>query len=347
MTQVELIIQNKLLEGKDIGAVGEELLAELNSMNFNFEQHQKALYFLLHSGQYRKAFLLIRKWIGDKRKVPWAAFLQICHDNTIPPCEEVLNAIFEGAQEQHLESDLVRARCWDEFDSRFADLRAQKSNQRQVEYQQRVLGLKEKLNFLQAQRMLEEEEKLLQQLEKAFPDDDHIKNKRQEFRVRWAREILSKAQAERTDKKIEAATYETLSQDESNVLEILLEAAREQVAENPDKAYLFSIAFFQMDAFNCAYEILKDIPNSFHTDWLRLEVLLASRRYIECLDEVNRVEIRHADHAETLFASTYMRALALIGLGQISTAVALLKSILNVRPSYRSTAALISEWTES
>jgi thioredoxin-like negative regulator of GroEL len=99
-----------------------------------------------------------------------------------------------------------------------------------------------------------------------------------------------------------------------------------------------------MELFEQARKLLEMAPSTLAVDWLYLDVLLKCRRYAEGLDALLTLERRYANDPETTFAATYARAQALAGLGQVGAAAALLKSLVSIRPGYRSAHSLLLQW---
>jgi tetratricopeptide (TPR) repeat protein len=93
-------------------------------------------------------------------------------------------------------------------------------------------------------------------------------------------------------------------------------------------------------------EILAWAPAVPPNDWLRAELLVHARRFVEGLEHLKHLEVRYVDDPETSFAVSYLKAQCLQELGQKDAALEILKSIVRVRPNYRSAHALIQEWTE-
>ena len=63
-------------------------------------------------------------------------------------------------------------------------------------------------------------------------------------------------------------------------------------------------------------------------------------------EAVNHLEIKYVDDPETTFAVAYLRAQCLRELGQEAAALETLRSLVRVRPNYRSAHALILEWAD-
>ena len=109
-------------------------------------------------------------------------------------------------------------------------------------------------------------------------------------------------------------------------------------------AYNLAIGLYFIELYHEALQVIRRAPESSAKDWFYLELLLRCGRYLECLDEVNQIELKYSADPESTFAATYIRAQALWGLGQTGSAIELLRSIVDIRPSYRSAHSLLNEW---
>lgn len=99
-----------------------------------------------------------------------------------------------------------------------------------------------------------------------------------------------------------------------------------------------AIAFLFMGDYERALEALAWAPAGASTDWLRCELMLESKRHIEALEALNRMEIKYIADPESTFAVSYLRAQALFGLGQHGSALEIMQSIVGA--SARITAPL-------
>jgi hypothetical protein len=109
-------------------------------------------------------------------------------------------------------------------------------------------------------------------------------------------------------------------------------------------AYDFAVGLYVMELYHHAVEMIRLAPTGLAQDWFHLESLFKARRYLECLENINVAELTYSDDPETSFAATYLRARVLHGLGQTHPAKELLRSIVSIRPVYRSAASLLTDW---
>jgi hypothetical protein len=78
--------------------------------------------------------------------------------------------------------------------------------------------------------------------------------------------------------------------------------------------------------------------------WLRCELLLKGRRFLQLLDELDRWEASAANDPDQVVGILYLRAQALFGLGQTVSAIELMEMIASSLPGYRSAGSFLNTW---
>jgi hypothetical protein len=197
-------------------------------------------------------------------------------------------------------------------------------------------------------RLYDEESQALFKLIKLFPQDEAIREIRAGFAARKAREIIgSRKRVTQLERIEDYLSDEILSPD---VRAHFDEIERSLVAEahrNPSVAYDVAVGLLQMGAANAALESLELAPRTTATEWLRLEVLLETRRFVDALVESDRLEGTFGPDPESVFSARYGKARALWGLKRQPQAIELLTEIVRVRPNFRSAHALLLAWSEA
>jgi thioredoxin-like negative regulator of GroEL len=165
-----------------------------------------------------------------------------------------------------------------------------------------------------------------------------------QFEEDWARNVLSTHMATLQNEAFERTKTQPSTADEEMLEQFLQEGEKASYAHR-EFAFDLAVAFWFLDDYSRALQILVYAPPSQSAEWMRAELLFASRRYLEALEQLNTLEIKYIDDPENTFAVSYLRAQCLHGLGQNSTALEILQSIVRVRANYRSAHALMLEWT--
>ncbi|MFP5519030.1 MAG: hypothetical protein ACLGGX_03955 [Bdellovibrionia bacterium] len=202
--------------------------------------------------------------------------------------------------------------------------------------------LLEQVQTLRIQGLEEKEKELLEKLLRLFPNDSDILKKSEEIRQRSALEILEKyshrLQRQRTTRPVEEDT------EGAEGKKILLKEIEKISSENPNSRYDMAILALSLEDYELGLKLLENADSSEEILWLKQEFLLKSHRFVEILSDLVFIENNFANNPETFFATAYLRAQALWGLGQKNTAIEVMEGLLAARPNYRSGNSLLEEW---
>lgn len=345
-TFIELEIQNLLNEVTDLDEVGTRLIQHLESSQEHFTaEHINALARFLLKSQSPTLLIgfVLRHLENPSFAIPWPYFLEALSMMETTLDEKTLAALAEGIQETGGTEDAARAKNTPAVPE-IKEWRGNRKYKIHKDYLNNKRVLLDQLVTLRTQQLYEQEKYLLQRLQKLYPGDSEIRLEASEHRQRYALEILQKRSPKNRSVKLDHLN--TKEPDVDQALEALTLSLIEHAEKNPAMALDFSIALFMLDNFEGALEVLSFYEEeSISFMWFRLEVLLRCRRYVELLNEIARIEIILASDPETFFATAYLRAQALWGLGQKHTAVEVLEGLMASRPHYRAASALLSIWS--
>lgn len=352
-TPIESEINSLLKEFGSPLHVAEHLLERWRHNLLSDEEQFDCAQFMIAAGLYAPFFQHIGYLLESDRKIPWAQLAEAIGRSQIKPDSHMLDALFAGARQQESEAELLLSCQLDIWDRRFAGRRAELRGEHAVNVEARKAQLLEKLQFMRANRLLEQEAAILEELRRIFPDDEAFAAEQKKFELRWARELIANLSSRLDpsgDLNWKAAH---LSAEELNAKELLVKRAVELAKANPAHAHDLAICLHFMDFNAEAVDLLVPAPDGSGSgagdrarDWLRLELLLKARRFVTALDEASRLELAYSGDPEAPFAIVYARAQALWGLGQAETAIAMMESLVRVRPQYKSAQSLLMEWTE-
>lgn len=339
---LELEIQNQLLEHSTL-EVSEQLLAYVReSENLGPDEIQSIFTFFLKTGSYKTIIhACLENFAIEKFQTPWHLFIEALTLGAYPMDQKILNAIVKGIEESHSELEACRSLRLDRYRQEFVRWRAERHEHYLKETADSKNKLLDQLNYVKSQRLYDQEKKVLSLLFKMFPDDQAIRTLYREHTERYAEEILlRKGRTNRNRNPFREKPdpeYEQVSKAfaESLILRSL---------EVPSIAYELAVAALVHELYEAGLSIIENCPPGRPRDWLQLELLLGARHHLELLQKLNKVEIQYSDDPETFFATAYYRAQALWGLGQAHTAIEVLESLLESRPSYRSGLSLLSQW---
>ncbi|MCB0412597.1 MAG: tetratricopeptide repeat protein [Bdellovibrionales bacterium] len=338
----ELTVQKALRSRTTIDRHLEDWVFKL-SPNSKPEEYIGFFEFAFNTGRWQFLFEKLPIFLVNKWPIHWGVVLEICAQSKLKIPKEVFASITKGARKQHLVNLLILSHSYDSTYPEFEDFRKVLLNKAKDSLQNRRQTLIEKLGFLKTQRMIDEEGKLLKFLMKAYPDDPQILKASNEFEDRWARHVLS-SRSELTNSESFESSSNKLTAEELAWIESLLDELKGFVQINRHWGYLFAVSLNFMELYKEALELLELSEDSAAKDWLKLELLISSRRFLEAVDLSQTIESKYAEDPDTTFGALYGRARALHGLGQKTSAIDLLKDILEIRPHYRSAHSLLTSW---
>jgi hypothetical protein len=341
---LEVALRDMLLGSKDYRQTAESLFQRLQSEDYEtFSERQVFVRFLIQAGFFAQAFELYANWFAEKKNIPLYEFCYLLHSAGIEPPLEFHAQIEQAHQDLGKNSNLTHFLPWQKSAPFWQQLLMEANRKTQNQQLQRKKDMLDRLEYFRLNRMIEEEERLLRQLQAEFPDDQSLAEQAHNFHERWARAIIAKKAIEKFDAQMDIVTTR-LNKYEIEFVKVLVGDLKDLASMHPEMAYDFALCLCFMELYEPARELLEMAPSTIAVDWLYLDVLLKCRRYAEGLDALLTLERRYANNPETTFATTYARAQALAGLGQMGAAAALLKSLVGIRPGYRSAHLLLLQW---
>jgi hypothetical protein len=345
-TAFEIEISTLLRDLKDPALVAEDLFRRWSMKLLSDDEARDCASFAVASGLYPAFFQKMQLLLQEDAPLPWAAFSEAVGRAKIKPTQAQLVAIVEGAESQNLLSDLLRSYQLDLWSRIFIEKRAALEKNRLVEREAKKDELKDQLQFMRAQRLVEQEEIVFDKIEALFPEEPEIQEARKELDVRKAQGIV--AQSNRGIEHDPARELEwklsQLTPDESSAKDLMVARAIEIAKKTPSSAYDLSLALHSMDFHSAALQLIEFAPKSYASDWLKLELMIQARQWATALDEAGRLASEYASEPEATFASAYAKARALKGLGRKNDAVEILRGLVRIRPQYKSAHSLLLDW---
>ncbi|MDG0816090.1 hypothetical protein [Bdellovibrio svalbardensis] len=343
---IELEIQNLLNQTQDLDEVAARLTSTIESSpdHFNLDNITAFARFLNFSGKHQKLVEFILSHLENESfPIPWPYFLEALGHATLDLDEKTVKALLEGIIESGAEAEAARSQALNKYEPLLGEWRSNRKYKIHKDYLKNKKILLDMLITLRTQQLYEQEKHLLQRLQKLYPDDSDIQRETREHKQRYALEILSR----RSPKAREANTDDLEQKDPETeeALRALLSSLLEHAEQDPEMAFDFAIVAFMLESYEAALEILEFSEQTESYLWLRLEILLKCRRFVELLTEVAQVEMLLSHEPETFFATAYLRAQALWGLGQKHTAIEVMEGLLASRPHYRAASALLNIWS--
>ncbi len=340
--QLELELKSALDEGRSLSSVAHLLIEALESDHK--QKKQTAIRFLqLHPewAVWKKDF---EAYLSTKTKWPWEFILSwLTHQRLVISLDD-RETLYQALEKQTALPLLARYNEWTVVYPSLPEIR----NQARFDIQGKILEVRdllfEELRTWKSQRLREQEMRVLKRLKLKFPNDPDIAAEQEKFRQNQAVETLGARLRQKKSQKVRAIQFK------EDIVEIPQEWEDQllQYADlHPKEVYDLSIACCFMEDWVTALKLVNKAEACSQRDWLELEILLKLKRYIDVLQGLHVIEMRWAHEGETFFATAYIRAQALYGLGQKEKALEVLESLLSSRPLYRQGVELLHMWRGS
>lgn len=344
-TSIELEIQALLLHHGSADLAADALIKKYENSKLSLPEFEAIANFLMTCGFYSTLFNLIGRKLRMAAKIPWGQFAEALMLSQAQVDNEIKESIIEGAQEQDALSHLSRSTYLDHFNSSLVSERKRRQQMFYQKHQQRRQEMLEEIALLRSQGLHQEEEKAVGRMALYFPDDAEIASMRASLRERLALDIISKKPA--TKNNLFIPYHEAIDPESRKILDQIFQRMAHQL--DGQTAFLaedFAVALLTWEDEEAALKILDLGPPTVSGDWLKAEILLSARRFVELLNHLTWLEATYGTDPECLFSVNYLRAQALWGLNQRDRAIEILQGMVITRPQYRAAHSLLNQWKD-
>lgn len=321
------------------------LVKQLLSPSKSWEEKRVLWLFLYRWGKEGTIIHAMIDALGSKGRIPFDVLIEISSAARARPKQSAIEGLLKGIRKQEATEELLAARGWDKWDKRFNLIRKEILDRKVAETRKDKENMLEKFNFLRAQRLVEQAGRVLRRMLELYPEEKEFKKLKQDFDEQWARDVLSSHMASISNDKLDR-TITQMSNEDDEMMACFLNEGQKIALKDKTFASDFAVGCMFMQDFKRGLDILTLAEENTATEWLRAELLLSARRFVEAMEHLNYLELKYVEDPETAFAVSYLRAQCFKELGQKDAALEILQSIVRVRPNYRSAHALIQEWTE-
>ena len=350
---LEIEIHNLFQEGSSIDFVCQELLNKYEkSETLSSFEIEGLSHFFISCGRFDLLQKLYAKCLRRSKlsQFPIGFLVEALNKQNLELSEDDINLIEYVVEQQPKEQTALQSEKILSF-STVAQANYQKIPETYQNDRARLkTKLIEQLNQNRMYQLVEQEEAVLSQLLKIFPNDMDISLLKQAHLEKKADAILSRVVTQRKLTKAKSGAFmrdsesSVFAQEITRNIHILMTKIHE---ENPEQLYNLAILTFQFEMYDLTLEILNLAPKTAARDWLKAETLLECHRFLDLLKLIETLEVEGSAQSDAIFGATYLKALSYYGLGQKEIAIQLLESLAMTMPSYRSTEALLHEWKNS
>lgn len=338
---LELLIQRQLAENPNLRlkVIIEQLKNE--ELTLSHLKLLARLFFLSGEKQLFNDWLLEKLKSNQKFPVPWAQWLEFFKNVNLSTATK--RAFIAGAERQGEFKNLARSRLLDEFEPELAKT----YHDEKSKLQKKSATLKEKLldelALFDSQNVESKKNEIKQKLKNQFSYDKDVANKIESLSEKDSFEKANLAASQALE-NIDWRMRPNFTQEEHSILQNWLSEIVQSSQASPENRQVDLIYFFKfLDAPELAIQLIDKLPiqNSLLLE-IKAELLLEARRFIELLEFIDSTlpQLKSDSSIELL----YIRSQALWNVGLKSEAIGLLESIAEVRPDYKLSQILLSEW---
>lgn len=341
---LELEIKTLLEELRDPEVVAGKLLQlfEDHSQDWSAESLKELSRFLLSCGLYQQLIGFCLKNFTHKNFImPWSYFTEALSRGLPDLEEDVVKFIVMGIEEENAADQVCLAEGAERFLKKSQQWKNELKRKRRKYANELKQQMFDELLTLRTQQLYEQEKLMLGKMQRMFPGDQDIIEEIRQHKERYALDILSRRSPLSRAQSIQESPP---SEEARAAMGILKTSFIDAAGLYPDMAFDFAVAAYMIDESQVSLAILETVELTLQERWFYLEVKIKCRHFLEVLTELNQIELKLAHEPETFFASAYLRAQAYWGLAQKHVAIEILETILDARPNYRSSSALLDLW---
>lgn len=352
-SSLELEIHSLFMEGSTPDHICNEILAKYEKSEvLSPAETQGVSHFLISAGRFDLLFHFYQTALrrNSISSFPWgylAYALKEIH-GTIP--DAILDLIDLALQDPNVDSSTYRIADLSDRLPQIAEHEkklVQKFVFDQLELKNKLIS---QLNQNRLYQLTEQEELVIKQLVKNFPQDPEIRLLHQAHLEKKADEILSRVRSQRKSASRSAASTTTNPESETFIADLktqMRKLAEQYKQSYPDQIYNLALLCMSFELYDLSIDLLNMAPSTFAGEWLKAEILFESGRYLDLLKQVESLEKTLATTPDSTYGAIYLKAQAYYALGQKDMAIQMLEALSQARPSYRSTEALLHEWRSS
>lgn len=352
-SNLELEIHSLFMEGSTPDHICNEILSKYEKSEvLSPAETQDVSHFFISAGRYDLLFKFYTKALmhSSISLFPWGylAFALIELNGNIP--EAILDLIDLALKDPTIDSSTYKV---PELVNKLPQIAEHEKGLRQ-KFSIQQLELKNKLisqlNHNRLYQLNEQEEVVIKQLVKNFPNDSEIRLLHQAHLEKKADEILSRVRSQRKNASPARSIITENPENEEFLtkLKTQIQKLATQYQDNyPEQIYNLALLCMNFELYDFSFDLLSQAPQTFAGEWLKAEILFESGRYLDLLKQIENLEKNLTTTPDSTYGAIYLKAQAYYGLGQKDMAIQMLEALSQALPSYRSTEALLHQWRSS
>ncbi len=319
-----------------------QLFADFHNKKNKINEKTAILNFLIQSGHGQEAFNLLREWPNKEKYFPWSVFFELLLRKDIVISDEEYTTLTDFIKIQGF--DLQVSKNFTSLNSKFKSMIQDTTQQLQYTSQQQLKLLWDKLEFIKDRDLTEQQDNIFKQLMLYDSSNPQLNQLLEDFNKKKAMNMLNRQSKDTY--QIDYANYadNSLNEEENKFCQNLYQHITETTYDNDKKYYLYTILFYQMEAYEFALNCIKKATQSLQTQWLEIELLHLNKRYFECIDACNKIFMENLDNADIQMACLYQKSQSMWEVGSQQEAIEVMSSLLKIRPYFRSAYEILQSW---
>ncbi len=344
---IELRIRNMMNEHRHMDEIVEMLLNTSASSKVQKSDLSTIAQFFVNSGYHKEYFRQFPRRFYEQSGITWTHFVEILLRQNIDIPNKVIEAIREGCEKTKSQENLCLNKKWLSVDDSLEPTRQKLWESKKNNQEKTRQIMIQKIHFFRTQRLLSDEKKAFAKFKEMFPNDDTLNSLYEEFKERQARSVVNRRNEENKFRKLKETDSQPISLEEKKIVDVVYNYCEVLTDLSSSDLHNLSIMFTNFEQYSYALNILNRINRPQIEDLLlKLELLMLSENYFEVLTHIEEIEKDYYENVEINFGLVYSKAQAYNFLNQKAKAANLLRSIVKLRPNYRSAQSLLNSIVE-
>lgn len=304
--------------------------------------------FLYNAGLIRDLLQFAIDQMKSDKPVPWPFVIQSLTDHKVSISEQNAKILYKNMlmkQEKENTPYIFACKNWGEDFKEFELFRSvflEKLQEENINIRRELL---KNLEFVQSQGLLEEEEKIIDQLLEIEISSEEYLLLQKKLKQKKALQFVKKKKLSRQQQTLREKEPLPFIPKESRLKEQFLKNIYEIVQVYPEKVKNLSVLLYMMGWPDMGLKLLDMTKAAIgETAWLYLEWLFEMQQYTASIELANQLLDGTDGDPEKLFFINYIKAQALYYLGEKKEAIQYLNDIIVIRPDYKSAQSLMEKW---
>ena len=311
--------------------------------NSNVEQVSRFLY---NAGLDRTLLDFSAKRLEKKKPIAWPYVLKLFIKYKITPKAKLEKLLFHYwlKNKKNQTEALFSCKEWGDISPEFQQLRFVYIQELEEKNLSEENDLLEQLEFVQAQKLIKEEEEIITKLLFINPENEEYGKWQKNLEEKKAL-LTIQEQKKIIDKVNRLEDYvSSLSVEERSLKESWFQTVAQTAKKNPKYTKNLALFLYFCHCPDKALEVLEKHVSKISDYWFYLDWALETKQYTKGLELINHLFLEIENGAAVFLPLIYIKSQMLYALGKKSEAIEYLTAISQVQPDYKSTQYLLDKW---